>query len=246
MELYDQGTVEGDQAPDSWSPVIAHYSTGTPEVHAIHVDVGAGGGGSDLVYLGGQLRGTDTGLSVTVDGLVLCDAPGTGSGAVDGAFDLGLGSTDRVRALALNSSGDFCLAGSFWIGGQTRTAVCFDGTSILFTVRGSPGTELTGMAIAVDGNDNVIVGGSFHFVEVGSAPYPQRKGVAAFDSSGNLLNWAPDVLEGQAGEQIVRVLHFDTTRNSPDGVIWIGGNYTGGTALSWSNDGKDIGFFLVP
>lgn len=246
VDLYVQGTVEGDQSPINWVPAVYHY-TGTPTIKDIHVD------GSD-VYLAGRLTGIDPlDTNHHVNGLVLLENPpgsATGSIDIDGQFDLNFIPATWVNAVARNSAGDFCLAGMIEVGGVIRTAVCYSGSSVAFTVRGSPLNE--GLAIAVDlTNDRVFVAGKFHFIEDGTPPYPQRKGVAAFSSSGTLLNWSPDVLEGQPGDEEVRALLMDTGRVnsvvSPYGVVWVGGEYSGGTALSWlSGVGKDLGMFALP
>lgn len=239
VELFDPPTVQGDQAPANWVPDI--YHSGTPEVHAIRVE------GSDI-YLGGALRGDDPqNPSHVVRELVRLEAdPASASGtiAIDPQFDLGLATGGFVRAIARNSSGDFYLTGLFWVGGQPRRLLSHDGTSVVFTA--DVGQVGDALAIAVDGNDNMIVGGRFHGASEDAVQFSNRSGVAAFDSSGNLLGWAPNVLTGNPGDEWVRALMI--TSQTPHGdVLWIGGKYTGGTALSWSSgQGKDVGYFELP
>jgi hypothetical protein len=196
---------------------------------------GPASSGVDLIYVGGDFEGTSQDER---NGIMICD----GLSQPDTSFDLALETGSIVRAITMTSGGDLCLAGTLFmtISQQQveRAGGVWDGTTLVFAVQANQGT---GFAVAVDGNDNVYFGGTFHSVyNPAIQDTVLRKGVVAYTSAGAVIDWTAHVLDSHPTDDIVIALavgvQLDPLGN-PIAGLWIGGEYTG----PWAG-GNDIVF----
>jgi hypothetical protein len=156
-------------------------------------------------------------------------------------------STQEARAIAVLSDGSAALTGSF------KSVLDFDGTvltadtlddvfvarvddlgAVVFAKRFGDAAAQIGRAVAVDANDEILVGGGFQgAIDPGSGAVTSVAGedafLARFDSAGvaiEALRW------GEAADQRVRSVSVD-----PCGAVVLGGDFDG--AITFGADTLD-------
>ncbi len=193
----------------TWNPALA--GTGVA-VYAIARD-------GNRTFLGGAFAAFNTGAGTTSRvSLAAVASPGAGSAGALEPWDGQLGAGTVVRTIALSANEVFFGGNLNTVGGLARSdaAACLKLNAAVTPFA----PDIQGvLALHATSAGPVYAGGSFQHCGAQS-----RLGLAAFDLSGQLLDWnAPVLATGQP--ESVRVLLPDTLASNA--VLWVGGNFTG-------------------
>lgn len=187
------------------------------------------GSGADDLVNGVALQGNNviiagyfTAVNGTNQGYV---ARLNSTGGLDTSFDSGSGADSPVLSLAVQSDGKVLLGGEFTsINGTNRNNIARLNSGGSLDTGFDPGTGVSGAAlssvraIAVQGDDKVIIGGSFTSVD-GAA----HTNIARLNSNGTLDGgFNPSV--GVAGAGVLAGVYILTVQSG--GKIVVGGDFT--------------------
>ena len=187
--------------------------------------------GDTLKVLGSLLGGTDT-----TNDAVITVATVTGQGTIDTVTRTGIGQNTTIKLEI--TSGDFTQAGTYTVWHNTASDAFIWTPNWNLAFGGETGNDQI-KAMAIDSDDNIIVGGHSDNLDLGSATTDwgqdgQTAYVAKFDKDGQKL-WAKAV-DGHEGDSVV----WGTAVDSSDDIYAVFKSYRNPHVIKLTSAGEFV------